>query len=497
MIPYETYCQIRALSDQGMNLAQIARALQLHVDTVRRWLGRDTFTPRKPSKRPSKLDPFKDAITRMLAHHPYSARQIYQKLQADFDYSGGISILRDYLRRIRPPKTRARLVLRFAPGEAVQIDWGECGLIPVGNTRRKLSFLCAVLCHSRLIHVQFALTQKLELFLSGIQDALHFFGGSPRRLIIDNLKTGVLSHRPGLPPTFHPRLLELCAHYHIEPVACNPRAPYEKGRVENGVGYVKNNLLAGLPLSSLDAVNAAAQNWLSQTANRRLHSVTGKIPADHFLQSEKAALRPLPLVPYDCGLLRQVRATHTARVVWETNRYSVPPTYAGASLLLKIRPTEILVYGDPRQDKLIATHPRSYARRDDIEDPAHVAALLSERRTAREGRLLLDFLRLSPIAEIYYRNLEERTPNPRLHARKILALSQQYGTESTARALADAHAFLAYSSDYVANLLESRARLLPENSPLHLTRRADLLDIELPRADLSPYHQIDTQKLPI
>ena len=139
------------------------------------------------------------------------------------------------------------------------------------------------------------------------------------------------------------------------------------------------------------------------------------------------------------------------------------------------------------QDKLIARHPRCYERYQDKEDPDHPKALLAQRRNAREQKLLGRFLTLSPRAEAYYQALAQRRLNPRHHVQKIVALSEIYGVEAVARAMEDAFTFQAFSCEYIANVLESRQRLLPEPGALQLTRRQDLLDLDLPAPDLSAY----------
>lgn len=137
--------------------------------------------------------------------------------------------------------------------------------------------------------------------------------------------------------------------------------------------------------------------------------------------------------------------------------------------------------------QLIARHSRSYDRHQDIEDPDHPKALLEQRRNAREQRLLMRFLSLSAKAQTYHEGLEQRRMNPRHHLRKIVALSEIYGVDEVGRAIEDGIAFDAYSCEYIANILEMRARSLPEPGALQLIRRQDLLDIEIAAPDLSPY----------
>jgi len=162
----------------------------------------------------------------------------------------------------------------------------------------------------------------------------------------------------------------------------------------------------------------------------------------------------------------------------------VPAEYASTPVTLKVYPDRLCIY---HQAQLIARHPRCYDRHQDKEHPDHPKALLAHRHRAREQQLLGRFLRLSPKAEAYYQALEQRRLNPRHHVQKIVALSEIYGVEAVARAMDDAFVFQAFSCEYIANLLESRQRLLPEPGALHLTRRQDLLDLEMPEPDLSAY----------
>ena len=484
MISYECFCQIRQLADQQhLTAAQIADRLELDAKTVAKWMARDHYQPRRKAKRPSKLDPFKGRIVTLLESHPYSCQQIFQQLKTQ-GYDGGYSILKELVQLLRPVRKTAYLTLAFAPGECAQVDWGSAGWVPVGSTRRRLSFFVMVLCHSRLLYVEFTLGQSMEWFLACQQRAFDFFGGVPQKVMIDNLKTGVLSHPLGAPALFHPRYLDFAAHYGFRPVACGVRKANEKGRVENAVGYVKGNFLNGLAIPGFAALGPAANQWLREVANVRIHGETQRKPSELFAAEEQAALRPLPVPAYDPALIKTVSASSRCRVAFDANRYSIPSLYAGQKLTLKIYPDQL---GFFFREKLIATHSRSYDRRQDIRNPDHDRELLAQRIRARQQTLLAAFLNLTPQAQLYYRKLEEKRLTPAHHIQKIIALSELYGAAAVARAIDDALIFEAYGCDYIANLLEQQ-QAAPATSPaLHLTRRQDLLDLELPPADLAPY----------
>ena len=488
MIDYETFCKIRDCRErQRLTVAQTSRALHLHPRTVAKWSARSHFEPRRRVSRGSLLDPFKPRITRLLDTYPYSAVQIFQRLREE-GYGGGMTILRDYVRRIRPPKRPVYLKLNFSAGECAQVDWGSFGSVAVRNTRRRLSFFVMVLAYSRRMFAEFTVSQTMEHFLACHEHAFAELG-IPSKLMVDNLKSAVLQRLAGVAPVFNPRYLDFARHHGFEIVACNVGRGNEKGRVESGVGYVKKNFLRGLELSDFSAIQAAAQVWLDTVANVRIHGETQRRPIDLFAEERPHLRRPNPH-PYDLARTSTTIASSQFRITLDTNYYSVPSSYAHRRLTVKAYPDRVCIYFD---NQLIARHPRRYGRHEDIEDPDHAKGLIAQRHRAREQRLMMHFLALSPDAAAYYEGLEQRRFNARHHVRKILALADIYPADAVARAISDGLAFEAFSAEYITNILEVRARTLPEPGPLQLTRGHDLLDIDIAPPDLNAYEIDDDE----
>jgi transposase len=256
----------------------VARALGLNVKTVLRWRERP-YAPRAAVPRPSKLDPFQGRIDGWLDAHPLSAQQVFQRL-CEAGYAGGVSIVKDYVRRIRPRPREAFLTLAFAPGEVAQMDWGEWGSIAVGETRRRLSFFVMVLAYSRKLYVEFTLSQSMEYFLEA---HIHAFDalGVPRKIMVDNLRTAVLSHVRGEPPQFNPRYLDFARHYGFEVVACNVANPAgaDSARGMNGLPALLRDWFgpdAGLPGTSFEVAFAFdGTGWHASPARNAGH---GKVP---------------------------------------------------------------------------------------------------------------------------------------------------------------------------------------------------------------------------
>ena len=483
MLDYETYCQIHDhLSRQQLTVAQTARALALSPRTVAKWAAVQQFRPRAGVARVSKLDAFKGQIVRWLDAHPYSAQQIFQRLR-EAGYRGGRTIVSDYVQRIRPRRPQAFLKLDFAVGEAAQVDWGEYGTIAVGSTRRRLSFFLMVLCYSRRMYLEFTLSQTSEFFLACHENAFAAFGGVPKKIMVDNLRSAVLQRLAGVAPVFNPKYLDFSRHWGFEIAPCNVRAANEKGRVENGVGYVKKNLLAGLELADFAALQPAATLWVDTVANVRMHEATHQRPIERF-EDERAHLGRLNPVGFDLARVCLVRASPQFRVALDSNHYSVPARYAGQRLTLKAHADRVCIY---ERDQLVARHARSMDRHQDIEEPEHAHELVVQRKSAREQRLLVQFLALSPRAQAYREGLQAKRVNARVHLRKILALAEIHGKEAVVRAMDDGLELQAFSAEYIANILAARRRVGPEPAALQLTRRCDLLELELPEPDLSVY----------
>ena len=379
MLDYEAFCQVRDhLGRQQLSVVQTARALGLDRRTVAKWAGAEQFRARAGVVRASKLDPFKGQIVRWLDTHPYSAQQIFQRLR-EAGYTGGSTIVRAYVQRIRPRPAQAFLKLDFAAGEAAQVDWGEFGTIAVGSTQRRLSFFLMVLCHSRRMYLEFTVSQQMEFFLSCHENAFAAFGGVPARIMVDNLKSAVLQRLVGAAPVFNPKYLDFSRHWGFEISPCNVRSGNEKGRVENGVGYVKKNFLAGLELADFAALPPAAALWLDTVANVRVHAATQQRPIERF-EDERALLRRLNPAGFDLARICAVRATKQFRVPLDANHYSVPARYAGYRLTLKAYAGRVCIYDG---EQLVARHARSMDRHQDIEDPEHAQQLLTQRKSAR------------------------------------------------------------------------------------------------------------------
>jgi transposase len=486
MMRVELWQQIHALHRELSSIRAVARHLGVHRKTVREAIRSDRPPRYTRADRGSLIDPYRGWILGKLEQYPdLTAARLFHMLQ-ERKYSGGYSVVKRCVRELRPRVLPAHFTMEFAPGECAQADWGCWRSVDVHGGRRRLSFFVIVLCHSRMLYVEFFYGEAMEHWLAAHKNAFEFFGCVPAKVLVDTCKTAVT--RPAIgdqPAVYNTQYLDFAAHYGFTPIACTRKKPNQKGRVENAVGYVRTSFLEGREPASIEAMNPAIAHWRDTVANVRVHGTTGRRPVDLFTEVDRAALRPLPVGPHPCAAEKTVAATSRFRIMVDTNRYSVPAAFASRKLTLRLTAGRVTVYDG--QQQLIADHPRSYAHGQTILNPDHERDLILRTRHARDQHQLGRFLTLGSAADAYLTGLRERRPDWRSHVRRINALVEIHGRDEVARLLADACEHHAFSSEYVLNILDARNRMLPEPGALHLTRGQDLLEIELPEPNMEIY----------
>jgi transposase len=488
------WAEIRRLAEvDKLSIRAIARRLHCARRTVTAALESDHPAARHRAPRAGLLDPYKARINALVEKCPeLSAVRIREEIARGPDgYRGSTILVRRYLRTIRPARGRIYQEVHYEPARAMQVDWGECGHVRLGATTRKVSVFVAVLCYSRLMFIEFALSQRKAEFYRGVVHALEFFGGSPRALIVDNLKAAV-RNGSGRSACFHPEFLALCGHFCLQPIACERRDPESKGIVEGAVRYVKHNALAGrgTELTCFEDYLALAPSWRDQVANVRLHETTRERPVDRFVR-ERPLLRPLPATPLDTDEIVPAVVSPHARVEFDGNRYSTPPGLARRAVTIRADRDAVRVL---HEGQVLARHVRCYQRGQLIVLPDHRAAALSLGRRARSTALEQAFDALGPEARQFHLGLRRQPVKTGVHLRRLLGLARLYGTAEVVAAIARASELAAYDAASVENLLlaERRRRQLP--TPTRPTpRRRELIDeIDLEPADPAFYDRFCT-----
>ena len=486
------WAEIRRLRQvENISLSEIARRMHIDRKTVRNALQGEILPQRKMHRiRTSKLDAYKDHITDRLNEYPeLPATVLYEEIRR-LGYPGKLRILWHYLAGIRQRKREPFLRIETLPGEYAQVDWANCGTVQIGSAVRKLSCFVMVLSYSRMLYLEFRLSQCLEDFVQCHINAFNFFGGVPRKILYDNVKTVVLS-RLGSDIRMNPRFVACAGVFLFEPVCCNPGRGNEKGKVESGIKYIRSSFLAGRPMV-WPHIMVDAVHWRDEIANVRVHATTREHPLNRF-DKEKTRLLSLPEKPYDASIIRPVNATSQALVHFDGNRYSVPYARAYNALTLKATLHEVNVFAGIHR---IAMHKRSYERGMVIENPAHYAGLLAEKKKAMTSKLKDQFLGLGKLSHAYLESLITSDLHLPHHIRTIMEYVQVYGKTEVLQAMDHALKHLAYGAPYLKNIIfqQRSARGIPESVPIIIPANPSWTRICVEEQDLSLYDDLCAEK---
>lgn len=358
----------------------IAVQLGVHADVVRRILGHAPATG-DASRSPGLLAPFTDFIEQTLQQYPtLRSTRVYDMVR-ERGYTGSPRTVRRYVRGVRPErKTEAFLRLETLAGEQAQIDWAHVGRLAVPGGDRALWLFVIVQSYSRAMWGEFVVDLSVESLCRSLVRAAAYFGGVTRQWLFDNPKTVVLE-RHGDAVRFQPALLNLCAHLRVQPRLCGVRQPEHKGRVERAIRYLRERFLAGRSVTTIERGNQELLTFLDEVAHQRPHPRLSERAVAAVWAEERERLLPLPDPLPATELVRPVAVDKTALVRFETNLYSVPTEHAERTLTLVADDRLVRILAGAVE---VACHARSLGRRQLIETPAHRAALLGERRTARD-----------------------------------------------------------------------------------------------------------------
>jgi hypothetical protein len=322
-----------------------------------------------------------------------------------------------------------------------------------------------VLSWSRQLFLRFFLDARMENFLRGHVAAFEAWGAVPRVTLYDNLKSAVLE-RQGNAIRFHPTLLQLCGHYRFEPRPVAVARGNEKGRVERAIRYVREAFFAGRSFAHLDDLNAQARAWTEGPAGeRRCPEDASMTVADAFGQ-ERDHLLALPATPFPTDELKAVSAAKTPYVCFDLNDYSIPHTHVRRTLTVQADPDWVRILDG---ESVIATHPRSYDRGQQIEVPAHIEALVRHKREASAHRGADRLIQAVPASRELLRQAAERGEPLARTSRVLTDLLTRYGVAELQAAVDDALARGVPHPNAVRLALERRREAREAPPPLGIS----------------------------
>ena len=481
MIDKTAIFEITRLKFLGWSDRKIARHLRVDRTTVKKYRKNPDRRFKKPSVKSSKLAPYLDLIDQWLDQDPeVKAPVVLQRLR-DKGFTGQITIVRDLLRKVRGPQKKRQAYIRFEsdPGQQIQIDWGHFGSLPYGHTNRKLYALAVLEAYSRMLYVEFTHSQKQQTLHQCLLNAFLFFSGTPREIVVDNMLTAVIE-RQGAIVRFNDAFLDFLRIFTITPVACNPGAPHEKGKIESAIKYIRRNFWPLRSFKDLNDVQGQARKWLSTIANVRIHQTTGRQPNERF---EDVKLKSLPDLLPDCREVSLLKVHKDFAVRFDGNTYTTPPWTIGKKLTVKADTATVTIYNG---SKKVIAHQRCWQRHCRIENKAHKEQVKKIKKRLWQDRQIAAFASLGTDARLYLQGLIEAKIPIKKNISKILDLKDAYGAAAIVTAIQKTLTYNAYGADYIENILYQEMTPKKYHAPVKL-KKNDLNHITLTEPSLEEY----------
>jgi len=490
MIDRQSVFEIHRLHNLGFTERKIARRLRLSRPTVKKYIENPEPARQRKISRTSKLDAYRDRVKAFLEQDPeVKTPVVLQRIEKE-GFDGKITIVRDYLKKLRGQQKFRTAFIRFEsrPGQQMQIDWGHFGCLAYKETMRKLYAFAAIECYSRATYVEFTHSQNQQCLHQALLNAFAYFGGTTEEMVVDNMITAVIE-RQGALIRFNDAFYDFLRIFHITPIACNVASPHEKGKIENVIKYLRQNFWPLRTFTDLSDVNHQVRNWLDTVANVRIHQTTGKRPLDRLSQ---VRLRLLPDLLPDCRQTETLKVYNDFAVRFDGNVYTTPPWAIGKKVILKADQRSVTIF---YRDKKIADHDRCWQRKQRIETASHKEQVKKLKRRLWQDKDITAFSSIGPEAVVYLEALSRARQPIKKNVSKLLSLKDDYGAASVIYAIKKALIHNAIGADYIENILYQEMTPKRHHQPVRLKNEA-LNRIRLPEPSLVEYdaHAIKRSK---
>ncbi len=462
----EIYGRVRrAVRVEGRSQRAVARDFGLSRETVRKMLQFAVppgYQRQQPIKRP-KLGPWLGVIDAILdddkqrpAKQRHTAKRIFERLKEEHGFTGGYTIVKDYVRSAELHSREMFIPLTHAPGEA-QADFGEA-LVVVAGVEQKAHYLAMDLAHSDDCFVVAFPAETTEAFLEGHVRAFAYFGAVPTRILYDNTKIAVARILGGEERQRTRAFSELQSYYLFADKFGRPAKGNDKGKVEGLVGYARRNFMVPIPrASSWQELNEHLEAGCQRRRERRLRGHTETI--SERCVRDHAAMLPLPAAPYEACEKIAGRVSSLSLVRYRSNDYSVPTQYGHRQVWVKGYVHEVVI---ACASAIIARHERSYEREAIVFDPLHYLALLEQKTRALDQAAPLAGWQLPECFAQLRRLLEARLKK---HGSReyvqVLRLMETFAISEVTLAVEDALLMGTISFDAVRHLLLCRIERRP------------------------------------
>lgn len=448
---------IKTLWERGKNKAQIAEITGHDWKTVAKVVKTIENGEKYPLKKPHprKLDIHKGKILELMEEGLTGVR-IYEEIKK-LGVKEGYSTLKSYISEI---KKREEIFIRIETkaGEEAQVDFGYVGLtLDNAGKKRKTWVFNMRLSFSRLDYYEKVYDQRVETFIQCHINAFKYFGGVPEYIKIDNLKAAILEAN-FYEPVFQQLYKTFADHYEFKPQPCRVREPNDKGKVESGIKYVKNNFFLGRKFKNEDDLNRQLRNWFDNT-NLRLHGTIRKVPRELFESQEKNKLKPLPINEFKMSNVGTRKVYHDCHIYVDYSYYSVPFEYAGKEVEIELSDKLLKVFYEGRE---IAVHAKAENRGSFCTNTAHYPKYKCFSQTEYQEKYQAKMAEIGPYSEQLFFALIEKHPNDwGRSVQGILSLVKDYSKEIVESACKRALAYEALSYQIIKNICYNGSYNLP------------------------------------
>jgi len=458
MVKIEMYTTIKTLWQQGQNKCEISRLTDHDWKTVSKIIGQIKDGQEAPIKKPHPrlMDPYKDKVLEWI-EDGLSAVRMHEKV-LEMGAAVGYTSVKCYVALL---KKRHNIFMRIhtKPGEEAQVDFGYAGYTLDNHGKRRKTWVFNMkLSYSRYDYYGHVYDQKVETFILCHINAFEYFGGVPECVKIDNLKAAILQAN-FYEPVFQRLYKSFSEHYGFKPLPCRVYTPNDKGKVESGIKYVKNNFFAGRKFKSEDDLNRQLKQWVDRTCNVRVHGTTKKIPQDIFLSTEKSKLLPLPSQVFNLSKVGSRKVYHDCHIYVAHNYYSVPFEYVGKEVDIQIS-NDLIRISHENQD--IAVHTVLKGQGEFSTTVAHYPKYKRFSETEYQEKYQSKMASIGPFVEqVFFVLLKINKQSWTRPVQGILSLSKKHDPTVINLSCKRALAYDACSYQTIKNICQNGAYQLP------------------------------------
>lgn len=453
---------IQTLKKQGLTKAEIARTMGCHRNTVGKILNRETFIEKATREKKAEIDPYKQKIKGWLDQKITRVR-IHAKLQEEYHILTGYDSVRKYIKKHFPKVIEAFGVQLPPPGVEAELDFGFLGKLPGPNGKLVKTWgFAIVLGYSRVGYYAICYDQTLPTLVTELKKAFVYFGGVPKKLKVDNMKTAVLKNQR-YELEFNEDFLAFANHYNTVIVPCTPYSPEQKGKVESGIKYMQQNFINGREFTDDRNIAVKLKNWMVNIANQRTHGTTKKVPWEELVNTERKTLQPLPAEEYSLFERCIRKVSLNCHIHFDNNYYSVPSKHVGKEVTVRFNAklVRIILAGEQ-----VSLHTRSYEKGEYITDLSHMPEHKIYSDTQRQAQVEEEMREIGEHAHEYFHMLLQLQPRYWTRTtRGIKGLCIKYGNEAVNLSLKRALYYHATDVPTIKRILEKKLYLL-EPEPL-------------------------------